>query len=1629
MKRTLKGVFCLGLILAAVIAGIGLLSGRGITEAEIINISELSDEFMQEYYDGVSKLSDGDKNNVLIITSLNELKDWRGASKCVKAPNHQYFLQYDTREQKEEALAYYKNDENVLFAEKNAIRTLEAVEYNSWGVSKMSLDSAIDDANARNLPEVVVAILDTGLDMKVAERHYGDKIKETYDVLKRSTEDMSDQNGHGTHVFGIIAEATPDNVKIIPMKVSDESTIYSTDIIAAINYITREEKADVINMSFGGYDYLDAEEIAINAANAKNIISVAAAGNEDSSALHYPSSFDSVLSISSVDSDLAKSSFSNWGSKITFAAPGDRIKSLRANPGEGEDDFTYMSGTSMASPHAASAVAILKSYNRDLDYDAVVDILKKTALDLGTNGWDQYFGFGLISFAHAVPCDGVDCDDYGVFKKDVEDYSVVKIKTPTRISPTLNYGNKTNIMEAIVQIFYTEDEYYEKKLWELENVSVTGYDPYDYTIQNVTISYEGKEAILEVDNRAGATEGWEYERIDDSTIRLIALVTTGNQVHRVYVPSEWDGFTVVELGKNIFSSNSTLKYIDIPNTVTTIGERAFYRSGLISVVARNASLAVGDYAFSGLDDLESFVGTVGSLGIGAFSFDPLLATIKFSNGIDRISQSAFSNDVNLELVELPSSVKYIDENAFRYTKIGAVVIPDGVEVISAGAFSECSNLEKVGLPKSLIVIEAEAFMGTNLKKLFIPRYLEKISETAFRNVGSLTSIEVDADNRVYDSRHDSNAIIETESNTIVRASVNTVVPDDIKNIGNYAYSGIRKEDSEIYRVKDGIGSIGDYAFENSDLGANIMVPRSVERIGTNAFTSKNAIIYVYEGSFAHTFVMENGYDNYRLISPSRKSMHLGKTEYKAFEQVDLDGAYMILIYEEDTTRIETINPSDLDYAYIDGRDSFRYGDGYLTFTYTTEFDELIEVRASVTVSKATPTFALPEGLEAYEGQTLSEVTLPEHFAWMNPDEVIEGSGECTFKAKYIPEDTENYEIVENINVTINVRKVKTIVEPVVSVADKVYDGTTAIDSSLIAVIGLESGEYTISSATLDSADVGAREATVVIRLTDEKFEDYAFADDEQEASFVAETNVLPQAIAKPTAVEKTYTYNGSEQSFELNGFDADTMTISNNTRTDAGEQTVAVSLKDDMNYVWEDETSIDLLFVFTIEKAQIAKPTAVEKTYTYNGSEQSFELNGFDADSMTVSNNTRTDVGEQTVTVSLMNTNYIWDDQTSDDLQFNFVIEKAQVAKPTAVEKTYTYNGNEQAFELNGFDADTMTITNNTRTDAGEQTVTVALMNTNYIWEDETSSDLSFTFTIEKAQIVVTDNTEDVTYRYNGQPHGLEVNISGENIVVRFANADDEYVMETTPTFVDEGTYVVKYKAYIDDNYTEYYAEKTVTIISAGFTITLHANNGTDDVVSLTGDEGDELTLPKNTFTKEGYNFAGWNTQADGSGNAYSDEQSIVLSENLDLYAQWEEDFDFSINKYERDDENGFIAKITPGTQVNTFTSNFVLNYGYGINVDTMVVDQEEVLYTGGKTTITKGLSEYRVFTNVVTGDVNGDGAINSADLLRIRQHLLSVITLNGAYARAADINYDNSINSADLLRERQHLLGTKVIE
>ena len=213
------------------------------------------------------------------------------------------------------------------------------------------------------------------------------------------------------------------------------------------------------------------------------------------------------------------------------------------------------------------------------------------------------------------------------------------------------------------------------------------------------------------------------------------------------------------------------------------------------------------------------------------------------------------------------------------------------------------------------------------------------------------------------------------------------------------------------------------------------------------------------------------------------------------------------------------------------------------------------------------------------------------------------------------------------------------------------------------------------------------------------------------------------------------------------------------------------------------------------------------------------------------------------------------------------------------------------------------------------------------------------------------------------------------------------------------------------------------------FTITYHANDGTNQTTTQEIIYGTTSTLNPNPYTRDQFTFGGWNTKADGSGTNYSNEEEVSLTNNLNLYAIWLENYDFIINNYDVDNTNQYISKVMVNTTVEEYINSIQLNQDYTIEIDHKVVNSKNVLYTGGKTKIYKNNKLYTEYTNVVIGDISGDGIINSTDLLRVRQHLLSKITLSGATFLAADINYDNKINSTDLLRIRQHLLGTRKIQ
>ena len=415
-------VFVVTIILAMGIALNNHRSDDALTISMITNIDELSEEFMNNYFEEYAEMRNdetSDPENMLIVVSMEEPENY-GAKKVVEAPNHTYFLQYNSEEEKDNAFNEL-NDDNVISVEENDY-ILPA--YNSWGIEKAGLSDISAAANKIQSPNTVtVAVMDTGLALDAFTYAFPNKTV-LYYCVTACVEPIDDVNGHGTHVTGTIAEGTPNNVQILSIKTSTLTTINDkvvsvfqhSDMITAINYALSQH-VDVLNMSVGGAkndSYYNAEVVALQALKDSGTICVAAAGNEGNKTnyISYPAAYDSTISIAAVDSNLQIGVFSSYNEYVDFAAPGVAITSLSTEVGK----KSTLNGTSMAAPHVSAIVANLKSFNKNLTFDQVKELLKAHAVDLGDEGRDDHFGWGFIDVSDLNYCSsGKRCDEYGVF--------------------------------------------------------------------------------------------------------------------------------------------------------------------------------------------------------------------------------------------------------------------------------------------------------------------------------------------------------------------------------------------------------------------------------------------------------------------------------------------------------------------------------------------------------------------------------------------------------------------------------------------------------------------------------------------------------------------------------------------------------------------------------------------------------------------------------------------------------------------------------------------------------------------------------------------------------------------------------------------------------------------------------------------------------------------------------------------------------------------------------------------------------------------------------------------------------------------------------------------------------------
>jgi len=278
-----------------------------------------------------------------------------------------------------------------------------------WGIDRVDAEKVWPLGNTAD--PVKISIIDTG----ISDRHPDllANIKGGVNTIQPK-KNWNDDNGHGSHVAGIVA-ALNNTIGVVgvgpaadlyAVKVLNAAgSGYLSDVIEGIQWSINNEM-QVINMSLGTSSNVQSFHEAVIAAKKAGIVVVAAAGNSGGSVI-YPAAYPETIAVSATDKYDMIASWSSRGQEVDLAAPGVSIYSTYKRT-----SYATLSGTSMAAPHVAGSAALVLNTPVDGVYDAdndgkwdpdeVQKKLQDKAVDLGDSGFDFLYGWGLVNAHNAV---------------------------------------------------------------------------------------------------------------------------------------------------------------------------------------------------------------------------------------------------------------------------------------------------------------------------------------------------------------------------------------------------------------------------------------------------------------------------------------------------------------------------------------------------------------------------------------------------------------------------------------------------------------------------------------------------------------------------------------------------------------------------------------------------------------------------------------------------------------------------------------------------------------------------------------------------------------------------------------------------------------------------------------------------------------------------------------------------------------------------------------------------------------------------------------------------------------------------------------------------------------------------
>lgn len=346
---------------------------------KVSDLEEMAQAIQEESPEEMEDLS----GKSLIIAGEPEFQDFLPNTESIIKGYGLTVLFYDEKAKAQND--YRKLREKGIPVEIN--NSMEACGKTEPAVSK---EEAEKDVGEKEGKEITVAVLDSGYDP--AAGHGNFRIVKGVDFTGEN--DITDRNGHGTAMASVILTNTPKEIKVMPVKVADETGFTTVlHLYMGIKYAITQG-ADVINISMSAYRSAHSGilEDVLKEAAGKGISVVVSAGNQGGDTADYtPANIKEAITVSAVDAGKNRDSYSNYGEGIDYCAYG----SLEVT-GIGGEKVT-VTGTSVSAAVVSAITAVAKSSNPKLSGEEITAFLDNLAEDLGEKGWDMYYGRGFLN--------------------------------------------------------------------------------------------------------------------------------------------------------------------------------------------------------------------------------------------------------------------------------------------------------------------------------------------------------------------------------------------------------------------------------------------------------------------------------------------------------------------------------------------------------------------------------------------------------------------------------------------------------------------------------------------------------------------------------------------------------------------------------------------------------------------------------------------------------------------------------------------------------------------------------------------------------------------------------------------------------------------------------------------------------------------------------------------------------------------------------------------------------------------------------------------------------------------------------------------------------------------------------